>query len=275
MPDEGARASIPETSRPATLQGLGLVGVAFFVLFLTLVSGSVFPIRLLEPSWQAEVAARLINSAPFALVGLALHQIAVALNPLDKTLRNRHKRFAQRALAASVGFLLLLPLQTSAILRQASNLQDVRSARIAKAERRLADLRRSVVDAASNADLVSRLQELSGPVLGPADVAQPLPLLKAQVNAVLDQAALQILRERQSNPPIRRLSLLPNLLANAISCLTLTIAFAALSRRPGAYRSPLQELQSAWERRNVYRQARRRSNPLQDLLDRISLLFMR
>ncbi len=30
------------------------------------------------------------------------------------------------------------------------------------------------------------------PVLGPADIAQPLPLLKAQVAAVLDQAALQI-----------------------------------------------------------------------------------
>jgi len=38
-------------------------------------------------------------------------------------------------------------------------------------------------------------------VLGPADIAQPLPLLKAQVGAVLDQAALQITREREASQP--------------------------------------------------------------------------
>jgi hypothetical protein len=38
-------------------------------------------------------------------------------------------------------------------------------------------LRQAVAGAASNADLNQQLQKLSGPVLGPADIAQPLPLL--------------------------------------------------------------------------------------------------
>jgi len=33
------------------------------------------------------------------------------------------------------------------------------------------------LNAANNADLIQQLQKLEGPVLGPADIAQPLPLL--------------------------------------------------------------------------------------------------
>jgi hypothetical protein len=53
----------------------------------------------------------------------------------------------------------------------------------------------------SNADLNQQLQNLQGPVLGPADIAQPLFLLQAQVAAVLDQAVLQIRREREDSQP--------------------------------------------------------------------------
>jgi len=85
-------------------------------------------------------------------------------------------------------------------------------------------------------------------VLGPADIAQPLPLLKAQVAAVLDQAALQITREREASQPRTPLLLLPELLRNALASLALALGFAALARRPGSPRTLLQELQSAWRR---------------------------
>lgn len=38
-----------------------------------------------------------------------------------------------------------------------------------------------MASASGNAALNQKLQNLQGPVLGPADLAQPLPLLKAQV----------------------------------------------------------------------------------------------
>jgi hypothetical protein len=81
-------------------------------------------------------------------------------------------------------------------------------------------------------------------VLGPADIAQPLPLLKAQVGSVLDQAALQISREREASQPRTRLQLLPDLLRNALASLALALGFAALARRPGSDLSILQKLQS-------------------------------
>jgi hypothetical protein len=41
----------------------------------------------------------------------------------------------------------------------------------------LVALRQAVASANSNEEINQRLQRLQGPVLGPADIAQPLPLL--------------------------------------------------------------------------------------------------
>jgi len=107
---------------------------------------------------------------------------------------------------------LLLPLQGVAGLQQSRSSTSAQAARIDGAERRLVALRQAVASAASNEEINQRLQRLQGPVLGPADLAQPLPLLKAQVAAVLDQAQLQIARERQATPPTDPWRLLGGLL---------------------------------------------------------------
>jgi hypothetical protein len=68
------------------------------------------------------------------------------------------------------------------------------------------------------------------------------------VGAVLDQAALQINREREASQPRTPVRLLPELLRNALASLALALGFAALARRPGSDLSLLQELQSTWRR---------------------------
>jgi len=148
--------------------------------------------------------------------------------------------------AAALGFLLLVPLQTIAGLRTSRTANNAQASRIQGAEAKLKTLRQAVAGAASNADLNQQLQKLQGPVLGPADIAQPLPLLKAQVTAVLDQAALQISREREASQPRTPLLLLPELLRNALASLALALGFAALARRPGSTRSLLPEWHGTW-----------------------------
>ena len=64
--------------------------------------------------------------------------------------------------------------------------------------------------------------------------------------AVLDQAQLQIARERQATPPANPWHLLPELARNGIACLALALGFAALAVRPGSERSLLQEWQKGW-----------------------------
>ena len=226
--------------------GLGVVALVLFVLFASLVAAALFPLQLLDPAWQLQMAGALINGAAFPLLGLALLQIAAELGPHDPLLKNRARLCSQLAVAAALGFLLLLPLQTIAGLRTSRTVNNAQAVRIQGAEAKLKTLRQAVAGAASIADLNQQLQQLEGPVLGPADIAQPLPLLKAQVAAVLDQAALQIKREREASQPRTPLLLLPELLRNALASLALALGFAALARRPGSPRTLLQELQSGW-----------------------------
>jgi hypothetical protein len=225
---------------------LSVVALVLFVLFATLVAGAVWPVQLLNPLWQLRLAGSLVNGAPFALLGLALLQIAVELGPYDPVLQRRQRLCSQLAVIVALGFLLLLPLQGVAGLQQSRSTTSAQSSRISGAERRLVALRQAVASATSNEEINQRLQRLQGPVLGPADIAQPLPLLKAQVDAVLDQAALQIARERQAAPPTNHWRLLPELLRNGIACLALALGFAALAMRPGSPRTLLQEWQKGW-----------------------------
>ena len=178
-------SAMPPSSEPSrsgipvlfSAPGLSVVALVLFVLFASLVAAALFPLQLLDPAWQLRLAGTLINSAAFALLGLALLQIAAELGPHDPQLKNRARLCAQLAVAAALGFLLLLPLQTVAGLQQGRSLNNAQSARIQGAEAKLKALRQVVASAASNADLNQQLQKLEGPVLGPADIAQPLPLL--------------------------------------------------------------------------------------------------
>jgi hypothetical protein len=257
-----------ESSRSGTAvlfsaPGLSVVALVLFGLFASQVAAVLFPLQLFDPAWQLRLAGTLINTAAFPLLGLALLQIAAELGPHDPQLKNRARLCAQLAVAAALGFLLLLPLQTIAGLRTSRTANNAQAARIQGAEAKLKALRQAVAGAASNADLNQQLQKLQGPVLGPADIAQPLPLLKAQVTAVLDQAALQISSEREASQPRTPLLLLPELLRNGIACLALALGFAALAVRPGSDDSLLQECQEGWgwwQRRRERRRAARRGS---------------
>jgi hypothetical protein len=59
------------------------------VLFLTLLSASLVPLRLLDPAGQLQVGAALINASPFPLIGLGALQLACVLDPADPQLRRR------------------------------------------------------------------------------------------------------------------------------------------------------------------------------------------
>jgi hypothetical protein len=157
--------------------GLSVVALVLFVLFATLVAAALFPLQLLDPAWQLRLAGSLVNGAPFALLGLALLQIAVELGPHDPVLQRRQRLCSHLAVAVALGFLLLVPLVGVAGLQQSRSSTSAQSSRISGAERRLVALRQAVASAINNEEINQRLQRLQGPVLGPADLAQPLPLL--------------------------------------------------------------------------------------------------
>jgi hypothetical protein len=65
----------------------------------------------------------------------------------------------------------------------------------------------------------------------------------------LDQAQIQINRDRAALPPSSAMTALPLLLLrNALSCLLLAVAYAAFARRPGSDLSLLQQTQKRLQR---------------------------
>ncbi len=240
------RSADSQHSDLLSARNLSVVALVLFVLFATGVAGVIPPFQPLDSAWQLRMAAALINGASFPLVGLALLHLATGLDSSDRLLRARWRRCSRLAVIVALGFLLLIPLLGVAGLRQSHTISHAQASRISGAERKLINLRQAVAVARSSDDLNRRLQRLDGPVLGPADIAQPLPLLKAQVGAVLDQAQLQIAQERQAVPPANPYRLVPDLIRNTMACLALAIGFATLAVRPGSECSLLEEVQISW-----------------------------
>jgi len=261
--------SLPDPSQakpPLLLSGrnLSVVSLVLFTLFGTIVLGSTLPPDLASPLWQLRLSLALINAAPFPLAGLALLHLAAELDPEDPVLQRRHRLCAQLAVPAVLGLLLLLPLQTAAGLRQVQFTGNAQNARITKAERKLAALRQAVATATDNEQLNRQLQALQGPVLSPADLAQPLARLQSQVGAALDEGEAQIQRERLAVPSRSPLGFLPDLLRNSVACVAEAIGFAALAFRPGQEMPLLDEWRQLWfNRRQVGVVRRQRRSLLQ------------
>lgn len=258
--------SFPDPSQaqpPLQLSGrnLSVVSLVLFTLFGTIVLGSTLPPAIASPLWQLRLSLALINAAPFPLAGLALLHLAAELDPEDPVLQRRHRLCARLAVPAVLGLLLLLPLQTAAGLRQDRLSGSAQNARISKAETKLAALRQAVATATDNEQLNRQLQALKGPVLSPADLAQPLARLRSQVGAALQEGEAQIQRERLSLPSRGPLGFLPDLLRNSVACVAEAIGFAALAFRPGQEVPLLDEWRQLWFNRSqgaaVRRQRRR------------------
>jgi hypothetical protein len=232
------------------------LALVFVVLFAVLVLGSLFPVQLLDPAWQRRFGAVLVNAGTLPLTALALLQLAWLLDPEDPRIRKRQQRFAQLAIGAAFGFLLLAPLLISASLRLQSSSNAEQLSRLARAEANVQQLRQAARQANSSADLSASFQALSGPTISPAELALPLPLLKAQSSLALDQAQAQLQRQRNALPASNPLRLLPELLRNALSCLALAFGFAIFARAKDSDLSLLDSWQISLERRRMWRARR-------------------
>jgi hypothetical protein len=224
------------------IRAFSRLALVFVVLFATLVAGTLFPLQPTDAAWQSRVIATLVNAATLPLMALALSHLCVLIDPKDPVLEKRHQFFCTIALVASLGFLLLLPLQISSSMSLQKNSGSDQRMRLEQAQTRLNDFRSAVQQANSPTDLRDRLQRLQGPSLSPAELALPLPLLKAQVSNVFDQAQNQIARDRSALPSTDPLRLLPQHLRAIAACLALSFGFGTFALRPGSEISVVDEL---------------------------------
>lgn len=223
---------------------LSWVGIVLCILYVSIVLATSLPLRLLEPSWQLRVIGALVNGSGFPLVGLGLLHLASYLAPQSQRLARRRRFCAGLAVPVALGFLLLIPLQFWLSWQTYSTRVSLQQVRLGREQSSISAIRQAITGSSSHAELQKKLEDLNGAKLAPAELAMPLPLLKAQAAVSLDQAELRLRRRRDALPSGDAWGLLGPGLSNALSTLAVAIGFAALAQPSGSGGSLLHSWQA-------------------------------
>ena len=232
---------------------LARIATALFVVFAAVVIAAALPPRLLDPAWQLRVTGALVNNGTIAVLGVVLMWLAGVLHPGSGRLRARRDRISSLAAAAALGYLLLIPLQTSAVWNGVASASQGQSRQLKSAINRITALRQAVREASSTAELQARLRVLQGPALPSADAGRPIDAIRPQILAGLETAENTVRQRLGGLPPERLWQLVQESVRVLVSSLAYAGAFAAAAYLPG---KPL-SLMDMWLLR--FRRNRRRT----------------
>ena len=187
----------PISTDPSFSGVLEALSLALLGIFLTTVVIGGWPPKPFDPQWQLGITSELINNASLALVGALLTPLALAFQPSSTRLRARRKAFRRWALAAAIGFLLLIPLQMSGALRYFHSVTANAENQSSQSARRLSAIRQAIVTSTSTKQIQAKLRPLLGnnAALTPTHLRTPIKVLRKQLLAGADQAA-NLLQQR-------------------------------------------------------------------------------
>ena len=216
---------------PTLARLLATLSIVLLVVFLAAVLTTALPPRLLDPRWQLQAIAVLVNSASLALIGALLQPLAVWVDPDNHRLRARRNACRRWALAAAIGFLLLIPLQGLAGWRAYSTVTGSRQQQISQSTQRLDDLRQAIRSATSHQELQDGVEKLFGPNAGlsPAELRTPMSELRNMLLARAEQASRQLMQQVEAQAAIKPDQLVKETLRVAISALAYAVGFAFLA----------------------------------------------
>lgn len=211
----------------------GLLAICLLILYGLVVLAAILPPRLLDPAWQLRFTNALINNGFLALLGLAVLHLAAYLDPANPYLIRRRDNFAALALAAVLGFLLLIPLQGYAVWRGVSNANSQQSSQLRQVTGRVSAVRDAINKSTSTQDLQGRLQALRVPPLSAADLAQPLPVLRKTMLETLERTEIRAGDQLRGIQPLGLWPIIQGSIRAVLSALVLVVGFAGFSRRRG------------------------------------------
>ena len=176
------------TINPDLAAVLEALPLALLGIFLASVLVSGWPLKLLDPQWKLGLIGNLINTASLALVGALLTHLAIAFHPGSDRLRARHIAFRRWALAASLGFLLLIPLQMSAGWKLYRALGSNSQQQISQSAKQLTALRLAITTATRTQEIQAKMQKLLANKvrLTPTQLRTPINQLRQELLIGLD-----------------------------------------------------------------------------------------
>lgn len=221
-----ASSSFAITTDPSLAGVLEALSLALLGLFVAAVLVSAWPAKILDPQWQLGLTADLINNGSLALVGAVLTPLALAFHPGSHRLRAR-----RWALGASIGFLLLIPLQATAgwnLYRMVNNKAEQQSIQEAQ---KVDEFRQSMATATNIQEIQTRLNQFAGnnADLTPTQLRTPIDQLRQELLAQADQAAYRLQLRIQAQASFKPDRLIKETIRITLSALLYSAAFAFLS----------------------------------------------
>jgi hypothetical protein len=179
-------AAIPETLQPQVPPALDVLRSAALVLFgIFLVSVVLrsLPLRLLEPLWQVSFVTSVIDMGGYAILGVVVLLTAHLLAPRHEALWQQFRRVAWLSRFAALGYLLLVPLLISALVRDydLAHKQQLRQLQlVSETERRGAASLRA---ATSRTELLRAVQGFNAQALPSLLIEEEAPLASLRRSA--------------------------------------------------------------------------------------------
>ncbi len=242
---------------------LSVAATGFFIVFASSIVVDLFPLQLLSPQWQVLFIARVLAAGSFALVGFCLVHIAAALSPANLALRAHLKSLRKLAIAATLGFLLLIPLQGFATWRGFRIAKTNQATQINTAKRRLAPLKAAVSTSTTTAELQARLAQIQDfrITLTPDDLKRPLPELKEGIRASMDRAENLYFARISGPTPAQIWAAAQSAVKTVIASIGFALAFSAGAQGANASETLLDTFTSRWGQKAGRRRRRRQPLP--------------
>jgi hypothetical protein len=161
-------------------------GILLLVLYTAVVAFDVLPPKLLQPDWLLNFAATLSNYVSIPLVGLALIHLAAYLRA--PALGQFQLRFSRLAALLALLFLLIQPMLVFAVIKNRADLIENNSKQIKFIKAKGAQLRKSIKESVTFEELQVGMAKLQGPAIPEQARFMPLPELKKQLMASVNDA---------------------------------------------------------------------------------------
>ena len=244
----------PETSHVLLARILSAASSCLLVVFLAAALAALLPIRFTDPTWQLGVTSSLVNNGSFALISLVLLHFAADLEPANGRWQARCTTFRQLAIAATLGFLLVVPLHSFSTWRAIAASEAATTFRQRQVTETFGALREVIRTAPTLGDLQARLRRLNGPALQAADLAKPLPQLRQQLLVALQQAESTVKAQLPASDPELTWGSIKDSARVVVSALAFAFAFGAAACRPGASHPFWEGLVREWRKGRKTRQ---------------------
>jgi signal transduction histidine kinase len=216
---------------PSLARLLAALSIVLLVVFLAAVLTTALPPKLLDPQWQLQFATTVISYATLPLIGALLLPLALTFDPANHRLRARWQAFRRWALAAALGFLLLIPLQGFAGWKFYRTVTVSQEQQTTQSSQKLAELRQAISSATTHQELQASVQKLFGKNAGlsPAELRTPMPELRNMLLARAEQASTQLMQQIEAQAARKPDQLVKETIRIAVSALAYAIGFAFLA----------------------------------------------